>query len=157
MRQSWETMTSVSARHIILTPTQPVGSGQPQRGSNPVPPDQRSRALSTELLPPPPPPPPRNRLFLRWIVAVLLSNLVFKWIPNLPPLFPLPSIPPTHLSSLPPIVTLKGPSNQVHWNIRTVYSFFNPAIKENVIYSSFLYRNLPHQSISGMGFDLALS
>ena len=25
MRQSWETMTSVSAGHIILTPTQPVG------------------------------------------------------------------------------------------------------------------------------------
>ena len=152
MRQSWETMTSVSAGHIILTPTQPVGSGQPQRESNSVPPDQRSRALPTEL-----PRPPRNRLFLRWIAAVLLSNLVFKWIPNLPPLFPLPSIPPTQLSSLPPIVTLKGPSNQVHWNIHAVYSFFNPAIKENVIYSSFLYRNLPHQSISGMGFDQALS
>ena len=30
MRQSWETMTSVSAGHIILTPTQPVGRGQPQ-------------------------------------------------------------------------------------------------------------------------------
>ena len=30
-RQSWETMTSISARHIILTPTQPVGSGRPQR------------------------------------------------------------------------------------------------------------------------------
>ena len=29
MRQSWETMTSVSAGHIILTPTQPVGSGRP--------------------------------------------------------------------------------------------------------------------------------
>ena len=27
MRQSWETMTSVSAGHIILTPTQPVRSG----------------------------------------------------------------------------------------------------------------------------------
>ena len=42
MRQSWETMTSVSAGHIILTPTQPVGSGRPQRGSNPGPPDQES-------------------------------------------------------------------------------------------------------------------
>ena len=30
MRQSWETMTSVSAGHIIQTPTQPVGSGRPQ-------------------------------------------------------------------------------------------------------------------------------
>ena len=30
MRQSWETMTSVSASHIILTPTQPVGSGRPK-------------------------------------------------------------------------------------------------------------------------------
>ena len=35
--------------HIILTPTQPVGSGRPQRGSNPGPPDQESRALPTEL------------------------------------------------------------------------------------------------------------
>ena len=26
MGQSWETMTSISAGHIILTPTQPVGS-----------------------------------------------------------------------------------------------------------------------------------
>ena len=34
MRQSWETMTSVSAGHMILTPTQPVGSGRPQRESN---------------------------------------------------------------------------------------------------------------------------
>ena len=30
MSQSWETMTSVSAGHIILTPTQAVGSGRPQ-------------------------------------------------------------------------------------------------------------------------------
>ena len=45
MRQSWETMTSVSAGHIILTPTQPVGSGQPKRGSNPGPPHQESRTL----------------------------------------------------------------------------------------------------------------
>ena len=29
MRQSWDTMTSVSPGHIILTPTQPVGSGRP--------------------------------------------------------------------------------------------------------------------------------
>ena len=57
MRQSWETMTSVSAGHIILTPTQPVGGGQPQRESNPGPPHQESRALPTELQPPPPPPP----------------------------------------------------------------------------------------------------
>ena len=34
MRQSWGTMTSASAGHIILTPTQPVGSGRPQPGSN---------------------------------------------------------------------------------------------------------------------------
>ena len=53
MRQRWETMTSISAGHIILTPTQPAGSGRPQRGSNPVPPDQESRALPTELLRPP--------------------------------------------------------------------------------------------------------
>ena len=49
MRQSWETMTSISAGHIILTPTQPVGSGRQQRGSNPGPPDQESRALQSEL------------------------------------------------------------------------------------------------------------
>ena len=52
MRQSWETMTSVSSGHIILTPTQPrqpVGSGRPQRESNPEPPHQESRALPTEL------------------------------------------------------------------------------------------------------------
>ena len=29
--ESWETMTSISAGHIILTPTQPVESGRPQR------------------------------------------------------------------------------------------------------------------------------
>ena len=58
MRQSWETMTSISAGHIILTPTQPVGSGRPQQGSSPGPPDQESRALPTELPRPPPPPPP---------------------------------------------------------------------------------------------------
>ena len=46
-------MTSVSAGHIILTPTQPVGSGRPQRVSNTGPPNQESRALPTE--PPPPP------------------------------------------------------------------------------------------------------
>ena len=57
MRQSWETMTSVSAGHIILTPTQPVGSGRPQRKSNPESPHQESRALPTEL---PPPPTPRD-------------------------------------------------------------------------------------------------
>ena len=53
MRESWETMTSVSAGHIILTPTQPVGSGRPRRESNPEPPYQESRALPTELSRPP--------------------------------------------------------------------------------------------------------
>ena len=38
-------MTSVSAGHILLTPTQPVGSGRPQRESNPGPSHQVSRAL----------------------------------------------------------------------------------------------------------------
>ena len=51
-------MTSVTAGHIILTPTQPVGSGRPQRDSNPGPHDQESCALPTELQRPPPPPPP---------------------------------------------------------------------------------------------------
>ena len=44
-RQSWETMTSVSAGHIILTLTQPVGSGRSLRETNPVSPHQESRAL----------------------------------------------------------------------------------------------------------------
>ena len=55
-RRSEDTMTSVSAGQIILTPTQPVGSGRPQRESNPRPSHQESRALSTEL-----PRPPRYR------------------------------------------------------------------------------------------------
>ena len=37
-------MTSVSAGHIIHY-TQPLGSGQPQRGSNQGPPHQESRPL----------------------------------------------------------------------------------------------------------------
>ena len=52
MRHSWETMTSVSAGHIIQTPTQPVGSGRPQRESNPGPPQQESRALPQSYPPP---------------------------------------------------------------------------------------------------------
>ena len=36
---------TISAGHIIQTPTQPVGSGRPQRESNPGPPHQESRAL----------------------------------------------------------------------------------------------------------------
>ena len=47
-------MTSVSAGHIILTPTQPVGSGRPQRESNPGPPHQELRALPLSY-------PPRKR------------------------------------------------------------------------------------------------
>ena len=54
MRQSRETMTSVSAGHIILTPTQPVGSGRPQRESTQGPPNQESHALPTEQHRPPP-------------------------------------------------------------------------------------------------------
>ena len=49
MRQSWETMTSVSAGHIKLTLTQPVGSGPPQRELNLGTPDQESCPLLTEL------------------------------------------------------------------------------------------------------------
>ena len=54
MRQSGETMSSVSVGHIILTSTQPVGSGRPQGGSNPESPHPESRALPTEQPPPPP-------------------------------------------------------------------------------------------------------
>ena len=49
MRQSCETMGFVSAGHTILTPTQPEGGGWPLRESNPGPPNQKSRALPTEL------------------------------------------------------------------------------------------------------------
>ena len=48
-RQSRKTMTSVSAGHIILIPSQPVGSGRLLQKSNPGPPHQESPALPTEL------------------------------------------------------------------------------------------------------------
>ena len=41
-------MTSVSAGHIILTPTQPVGSGRPQRESNPGRSRERERQRERE-------------------------------------------------------------------------------------------------------------
>ena len=50
MRQSGETLASVSTGHIILTSTQPVGSGWPQRESNP---DLLTRSCATELPRPP--------------------------------------------------------------------------------------------------------
>ena len=53
MRQRGETMTSASVGHIILIPTQPVGSGRSQRESNPGPSHQEPRALPTELPRPP--------------------------------------------------------------------------------------------------------
>ena len=67
-------MTSVSAGQIILTPTQPVGSGGPERESKSRPPDQKSRALPTELPPPPPPP------FLDLTVS---TNLLLSLTPSL--------------------------------------------------------------------------
>ena len=42
-------MISVSAGHSVLTPTQPVGSGQSQRGSSPGPPHQESCALPLRM------------------------------------------------------------------------------------------------------------
>ena len=51
-------MTSVSAGHIILTRTQPVGGGPPHWESNPGPPHQESLALPAEL----PCPPKRGML-----------------------------------------------------------------------------------------------
>ena len=50
MRHSWETMTSVSAGHITLTPTQPVRCGRPQRELNPEPPHQESCALQQSCI-----------------------------------------------------------------------------------------------------------
>ena len=43
-------MLSVSAGHIILTPTQPVGSGRPQRVSNPGTPQQIAAREKTQLI-----------------------------------------------------------------------------------------------------------
>ena len=43
-------MTSVSAGHIILTPTQPVSSLRPEQGSNLIPSGEKSGAVPTELL-----------------------------------------------------------------------------------------------------------
>ena len=74
MRQSWETMTSVSAGHIIQTPTQPVGSGRPQRESNPGPPHQESRALPQSYRAPP------THLTINSIMKfhILLYQIAFK-------------------------------------------------------------------------------
>ena len=74
MRQSWETMNSVSAGHIILTLTQPVGSGRPQPESNPGTPHQELPTLQTELFPP----PPRGKCFIRKLISGLLKKLPEK-------------------------------------------------------------------------------
>ena len=67
-----ETTTSVSAGHTILTGTQPVGSGRPQRELNPGPP---LRALPTELPPPPPLPPPGCGSTCEAVVGGLQSDI----------------------------------------------------------------------------------
>ena len=46
-------MTSVSAGHIVTIPAQTVRSERPERGSNQSFPDEKSRALPTELKPTP--------------------------------------------------------------------------------------------------------
>ena len=56
MKQSRETMTSVSAGHIILTPIQPVGSGRPRTRDLLI----RSSALYRLSYRNPPPPPPTH-------------------------------------------------------------------------------------------------
>ena len=53
-----ETMTSVTDGHIILAPTQPVGSGRWRRESNPWPPDKKSRLYRLSYCSPPLPPAP---------------------------------------------------------------------------------------------------
>ena len=63
MRQSWETMTSVSAGHIILTPTQPVGSGRSGNRTRHL--LTRSRALYRRATAPPPPPRHTHTVFFR--------------------------------------------------------------------------------------------
>ena len=76
MRQSWETMTSVSAGHIILTATQPVGSGRPQRGSNPGPPHQESRALPTD------PPRPPFWYAPEWLFVCIFGSMLYSGSPG---------------------------------------------------------------------------
>ena len=71
-------MTSFSAGHIILRPTEPVGSGRPQRQSNPRPPHQGSRALPTELPPAPPPPLPPP-----WVVKEKQANDNYREPPGI--------------------------------------------------------------------------
>ena len=61
-------MTSVSAGHITLTPTQPVESGRQQRGSNPRSPHQESRALTIGL--------PRPRPRPVWQCAIMCLSSV---------------------------------------------------------------------------------
>ena len=63
-------MTSVSVGHIIPTPTQPIGSGQPQWGSNPGPPHQESPVLPTEL----PLKTMSHSFFSKCAVIILCSN-----------------------------------------------------------------------------------
>ena len=66
-------MTSGSAGYIILTPTQPVGSGRPQQELNPGSPHQELSALPTEL------PHPPVRYYKRYIlyVGILLDSICF--------------------------------------------------------------------------------
>ena len=81
MRQSWETMTSVSADRIILTPTQPVGSGRPQWESNQGSPHQESRALPTELPPPPPPPQLLTQTYFFQSICIAISQNELSYTP----------------------------------------------------------------------------
>ena len=71
-KQRGETMTSVSAGHIILTPTQPVRSRWPQRESNSGPPHQESRALPTEL------PRPSCCVILKYAPRILVYCSVYQ-------------------------------------------------------------------------------
>ena len=64
-------MTSVSAGKILTD--QPVGSGRPQRGSNPGPPYQEARALPTEL----PGPLDANGFTLLMISHLMLNSMFF--------------------------------------------------------------------------------
>ena len=77
-QDSGETMTSVSAGHIILTATQPVGIGQLRRVSNPGLPHQESRALPTQLPPLPPPPPKKKKKKKKSVMNVLAFSII-KW------------------------------------------------------------------------------
>ena len=72
-------MTSVSSGHIILTPTQPVGSGRPQRGSNPAPPEGSTNGA----------PAPPDILSMTYTLTFTATRYLPPYTPHVGPLDPV--------------------------------------------------------------------